>query len=393
VAQVRLVEIAKEFPGTEAAAVAGIDLTIEDGEFFVLLGPSGCGKTTLLRLIAGLEEPTTGELYIGERLANYTDPMRRNVAMVFQNYALYPHMSAEANIRFPLKMRRLPKEETASAIRDAARMLGLDATLLGRPVSQLSGGQRQRVALARAIVRKPAVMLMDEPLSNLDAMLRHQTREELLGLHRAMGTTVVYVTHDQVEAMTMGDRIAVMNEGRIVQVGTPAQVYDEPVDRFVGGFVGSPPMNFLAGRIERSDGRAVFVGPAVRIELPGQIAERIESARSDDHVLLGARPEAITIRPVALATEGGWRVEAVEQLGAERIVIVRSHRDLIRVRADRDLALSPGEDVTISIKPDDAHVFSPADGAARNVRCLKTAGAQLQETPDKLASRGELLTE
>src|SRR3954468_1788680 len=240
---VDLIQVSKRYGATEA--VASVSLGIEDHEFVVLLGPSGCGKSTLLKMIAGLEEISGGEIYIDGQLVNYVKPADRNVAMVFQNYALYPHMTVFDNIAFPLKMTGVPKAQTAEKVNAAARALGLETFLERRP-EQLSGGQRQRVALGRAIVREPAVFLMDEPLSNLDAQLRVQTREELLRLHARLQTTTIYVTHDQIEAMTMGHRIVVMRSGVIQQVGKPQQVYDNPVNTFVAAFLGSPRINLHA---------------------------------------------------------------------------------------------------------------------------------------------------
>jgi multiple sugar transport system ATP-binding protein len=246
VAQVRLEHISKTFGvGDEAvAAVADVSLSIEHHEFMILLGPSGCGKSTLLRTIAGLEDPTSGDVFIGDRRVNDVLPKERDVAMVFQSYALYPHKTVAANIEFPLKVRGVAKDERAEAARRAAEVLGLTEQMKRKP-GQLSGGQRQRVALARAIVRNPAVFLMDEPLSNLDAKLRGDTRAELVDLHRRLDSTFVYVTHDQVEAMTMGTRVAVLDRGRLQQVGTPREVYDRPATAFVAQFIGTPPMNLL----------------------------------------------------------------------------------------------------------------------------------------------------
>src|SRR3954449_10755051 len=243
-ASVELHRVSKRYSDDGAPAVAELDLGIEDGELFVLLGPSGCGKSTLLKLIGGLEEPSAGEIRIDGRLVNHVSPGRRDVAMVFQSYALYPHMTARENVRFPLRMAKVPRAEAVAAVEEAAGVLGLEA-LLDRKGGALSGGERQRVAVARALVRDPAVLLMDEPLSNLDALLRMHTREELLRLHRSVPGTIVYVTHDQVEAMTMGDRIGVMEHGRLAQVGSAMEIYDQPATRFVAGFIGAPPMSLI----------------------------------------------------------------------------------------------------------------------------------------------------
>ncbi len=317
--------ITKQFDGV--TAVEGIDLDIADREFMILLGPSGCGKSTLLRMIAGLEDPTEGEVWIGDVLVNDVLPKERDVAMVFQSYALYPHKTVRANIEFPLKVRKVPKPERAAAASAAAEALGL-GEYLGRKPGQLSGGQRQRVALARAIVRKPAVFCIDEQLSNLDAKLRGETRAELIALHQRLESTFVYVTHDQVEAMTMGSRIAVMSRGHIEQVGTPQEVYAKPASVFVAQFVGMPPMNIL---------------PAGSIE-PGM------------H-LVGVRPEHLRINddgPLSM------RVTLVEQLGHELLVtgLVDGRRIVIRQVAD---AIPPtiGSDVRIDASNDGRHRFDP----------------------------------
>ena len=266
-AEVTLKALTKSFKNI--TAVNSMDLAIRDGEFMVFVGPSGCGKTTALRMIAGLEEPTDGEILIGDRLVNDVSPKDRDIAMVFQNYALYPHMSVYDNMAFGLKLRKVPKAEIKSRVDEVAGMLGLQQ-LLDRKPKALSGGQRQRVALGRAIVRKPQVFLMDEPLSNLDAKLRVQTRNEIIKLHRRLGVTTIYVTHDQVEAMTMGDRITVMKDGLIQQVDTPLNLYNKPVNMFVAGFIGSPAMNFIQGKVE-GDGKAPGVQ---RRFLPGEAAGR-----------------------------------------------------------------------------------------------------------------------
>jgi len=273
VAQVRLEHISKTFGvGDEAvAAVADVSLSIEHHEFMILLGPSGCGKSTLLRTIAGLEDPTSGDVFIGDRRVNDVLPKERDVAMVFQSYALYPHKTVAANIEFPLKVRGVAKDERAEAARRAAEVLGLTEQMKRKP-GQLSGGQRQRVALARAIVRNPAVFLMDEPLSNLDAKLRGDTRAELVDLHRRLDSTFVYVTHDQVEAMTMGTRVAVLDRGRLQQVGTPREVYDRPATAFVAQFIGTPPMNLLpAGMWGTADVQVGIRPEHLRIESTGRL--------------------------------------------------------------------------------------------------------------------------
>lgn len=349
---IRIESVTKTYPAAESPAVDSVSLHLGSGEFFVLLGPSGCGKSTLLRLVAGLEDISDGAIYFGDRVVNYDSPADRNVAMVFQNYALYPHMTVRENVAFPLKMRGSRRAEAAGAVMDAARSLGLD-DLLSRRVGELSGGQRQRVAVARAIVRRPAAMLMDEPLSNLDALLRMQTREELLRLHKMVGGTVMYVTHDQVEAMTMGDRIGVMLSGHLVQVGTPRHVYNAPVDRFVAGFIGSPPMNFINGRLVSSGSALVFEASDLRLRLPVALA-RVANARPVvPTVTLGVRPESIS-----LELDGdGWLIDLVEDLGADRVVVARRGDVRVRARANAAQAIAEGHSVGLRFEPSGVHLF------------------------------------
>lgn len=285
-AQVILKQLTKSFKSV--TAVNSVDLEIKDKEFMVFVGPSGCGKTTCLRMIAGLEEATSGEIFIGDRLVNDVSPKDRDIAMVFQNYALYPHMSVYDNMAFGLKLRKVPKDQIKSRVAEAAQLLGL-TDLLSRKPKQLSGGQRQRVALGRAIVREPAVFLMDEPLSNLDAKLRVQTRAELIKLHRRLGITTIYVTHDQVEAMTMGDRIMVMCGGLVQQVDTPLGLYNKPANKFVAGFIGTPSMNFLNVKIE--DG-GIIDGGCFKVKAPADKAELLKPYVGKE-VEFGIRPEDI----------------------------------------------------------------------------------------------------
>ena len=291
-------------------AIHGIDLDIVDGEFLVLVGPSGCGKSTLLRMVAGLESISDGELHIGERYVNDLEPAQRDIAMVFQNYALYPHMSVFDNMAYGLRNKGTPKDEIATRVADAARILELEGLLDRRP-RQLSGGQRQRVAMGRAIVREPAVFLFDEPLSNLDAKLRVQMRIEVRRLQRSLGTTSVYVTHDQVEAMTMADRIVVMNEGRAEQIGTPLEVYARPASTFVAGFIGSPAMNLLPARSE--DAGLKLDGADTVISWPSDMD------RPADDVMLGIRPEDLRLEPNGILI-GALSVDLVEPLGAESLI-------------------------------------------------------------------------
>ena len=362
-ADVRLIDVTRRYVAGDEPAVDGVTLEVPDGELFALLGPSGCGKSTLLKLIGGLEEPDEGEIHIGDRLVNFVSPGRRDVAMVFQSYALYPHMTARENIRFPLKMRKVARGEAAEAVDRAASVLELDA-LLDRKVFSLSGGQRQRVAVARAIVRDPAVLLMDEPLSNLDALLRMHTREELLRLHRTVPGTILYVTHDQVEAMTMGDRIGVMERGRLAQVGTPLEVYQRPATRFVAGFVGTPPMSFVDGHLTREDGALEFRGEGVRLRLRDELAHAAASAGAErGGWSLGIRPEAVRVAP-SNGRPSAWRVDVVEDLGAECIVGLRHGRTFIRSRLAFGSRVAADGPVTVELPGDDVHLFA-ADG--RNV--------------------------
>ena len=318
-ASVSLRNVRKVYPGG-AVGVGGVDLEIQDGEFVVLVGPSGCGKSTTLRMVAGLEEISSGEISIGGRVVNEVLPKDRDIAMVFQNYALYPHMTVRENLAFGLKLRKVPKDEIERRIADAAAVLGIEPYLDRRPKA-LSGGQRQRVAVGRAIVRNPAVFLFDEPLSNLDAKMRTQMRVEIKRLHARLGATMIYVTHDQIEAMTMGDRIVVMEGGLIRQAGAPLEVYGHPANRFVAGFIGTPPMNFFEGRVERGAGGApAFRFGAAILPLPDAWRDRL-AAVADGPATLGVRPEAVA--PAADGAAGAAidaEVDVVEPMGAETYV-------------------------------------------------------------------------
>jgi multiple sugar transport system ATP-binding protein len=349
---IELIAVSKRYGPVQA--LAAVDLDIGDGEFLVLLGPSGCGKSTLLKIIAGLEDPTEGEVYIGGRLANYVRPGQRDVAMVFQNYALYPHMTVETNLGFPLRMRRRPKDEVGRRVAEVATLLGLSDKLAKYP-DELSGGQRQRVALGRAIIREPVAFLMDEPLSNLDALLRVQMRTELLRLHKRVGRTTVYVTHDQVEAMTMADRIVVLRDGVVQQVGTTSQVYGRPANRFVATFVGSPPMNLFRGRLVSADGGPAFLGP-VRVPLT-----RPAPAAADGEITLGVRPEAIELVGESDPGAQPGVVELIESVGADQYLSVSlgpEARAIARVGAERTFA--EGTKVHIRFAPSGIHLFDAA---------------------------------
>ncbi|MCD6140505.1 MAG: ABC transporter ATP-binding protein [Thermococcus sp.] len=307
-ARVLLKNVTKKFG--DVIAVRRLNLEIKDGEFMVLLGPSGCGKSTTLRMIAGLETPTEGEIWIGDQLVNEIDPTKRNTAMVFQSYALYPHMTVFGNIEFPLRMTGAPKQERAKKVKEVAEFLGI-SELLNRKPSELSGGQQQRVALARALVREPEVFLLDEPLSNLDAKIRTQMRFELKKLlSYDLGITTIYVTHDQVEAMTMADRIAVMNKGVLQQVGTPNEIFYKPANTFVGTFVGSPPMNLIEGEIIVKDNKTLFNAGEFLLELPIEMEAR-------EKVILGFRPQHVEVNKDAKEGFVKGKLLGIEKLGVE----------------------------------------------------------------------------
>jgi multiple sugar transport system ATP-binding protein len=341
-------------------AVKGIDLEIRDGEFMVLVGPSGCGKSTTLRMIAGLEAISGGTIAIDGAVVNDLLPKDRGIAMVFQNYALYPHMSLFDNMAFGLKLARTPKEEIMRRVTNAARILGLDQILDRKPAA-LSGGQRQRVAVGRAIVRDPKVFLFDEPLSNLDAKMRVSMRSEISKLHTRLKTTMIYVTHDQVEAMTMGDRICVMKDGRIMQVADPLTLYHQPENLFVAGFIGSPPMNLLRGRVQRREGRLVFVEQAetdaVFVPLTGALAQRAEK-NLDREVVLGLRPESIHEQPRgADTTPLRARVELSELMGSETNVYLKTGASTVIARLHTEHRFSVGDELTVHLALPKAHLF------------------------------------
>jgi multiple sugar transport system ATP-binding protein len=344
----------------EVTAVNDLSIQVQDKEFLVLVGPSGCGKSTGLRLIAGLEEITAGDIYIGDRRVNDVAPKDRDIAMVFQSYAHYPHMTVYDNLAFGLKLRRTPKAEIDRRVKEAAEILGLQ-NLLARKPKQLSGGQRQRVALGRAIVREPQVFLMDEPLSNLDAKLRVQTRAELIKLHQRLQTTVIYVTHDQVEAMTMGSRIAVMRDGVLQQLDTPQSLYDRPANTFVAGFIGSPSMNFFEGRIVNGDNDATFVdADSLKLEIPAERAAQLK-AHVGGEVVLGIRPEDIHHVAEREHAPAGQRanvqVEVVEPLGAELIVYLRAGPYEFTSRMDTRNRIKAGDRLAVVFDTAKLHVF------------------------------------
>ncbi len=343
------------FPGADAPTVPGIDLEIEDGEFMVLVGPSGCGKSTTLRMLAGLEEINDGKIFIGDRDITHTPPKDRDIAMVFQNYALYPHMSVADNMSFSLKMAKVPSDERKKRVEDAAKILGL-TEFLDRKPKALSGGQRQRVAMGRAIVRSPQVFCMDEPLSNLDAKMRVQTRTDIAKLQSDLGVTTVYVTHDQVEAMTMGDRVAVMMLGELQQVDTPLGLYDKPVNLFVAGFIGSPQMNLLSATAH--DGQAKVGDYLVPVD-PGA------SQKMKGNITVGVRPEAWR---AVTESEGGMpvKVTVVEELGADAFVYgtsgIEGTPNNIIVRVHGRDTVHKGETIYVTTDPQHVHVFDTDTG-------------------------------
>jgi ABC-type sugar transport system ATPase subunit len=345
---IELIEISKSYGRTRA--LESVDLDIGAGEFLVLLGPSGCGKSTLLKIVAGLEDPSDGEVYIRGRLANYLRPKDRDVAMVFQNYALYPHMTVGTNLGFPLKMRKFAASEVARRVRETAALLELSDQLDKYP-DQLSGGQRQRVALGRAIIREPVAFLMDEPLSNLDALLRVQMRTELLQLHRRVGRTTVYVTHDQVEAMTMADRIVVLRDGVIQQVGATGEVYGRPANRFVATFVGSPPMNLFQGRLVSQDGTRRFEG-MFSVDL------KVAPVRPDGDITLGLRPEAFHLAGLGEPGIIEAGVDLVESVGADAYLsITLGPGTTATVRVPTDAGVRDGQRIGLRVDPAAAHLF------------------------------------
>jgi multiple sugar transport system ATP-binding protein len=327
----------------DITVVKDFNVEIQDKEFMVLVGPSGCGKTTALRMLAGLETITEGEIRIGDRVINDMAAKDRDIAMVFQSYALYPHMTVYDNMAFPLQMQRMPRSEIDKRVKSAAKSLGLE-NFLDRKPRALSGGQRQRVALGRAIVRSPKVFLLDEPLSNLDAKLRGQTRIELKKLHRDLETTFVYVTHDQVEAMTMGDRIAIMNGGILQQVGTPGDIYDHPANLFVAGFIGSPTMNFVPATLQNSTAKA----SGFEVQLPKPVAAGKGT--------LGFRPEALTDR-ITDSNEFDMKVDVVERLGSDQFLYGTVGSDSVTARVDPRLKIESGDKVRLGLDVRSLHLF------------------------------------
>ena len=359
-AEVILKNLNKTFKNV--TAVDSMNLEIKDKEFLVLVGPSGCGKTTALRMIAGLEEATSGEIWIGDRQVNDISPKGRDIAMVFQNYALYPHMTVFDNMAFGLKLRKIPKSEIKQRVEDAAQFLGL-AQLLDRKPKQLSGGQRQRVALGRAIVREPNVFLMDEPLSNLDAKLRVQTRAELIKLHRRLGITTVYVTHDQVEAMTMGDRIVVMKDGLVQQVDAPLNLYNHPANTFVAGFIGTPSMNFIDATLTKNGDKYVVDTGSFKVTLPPSKVSDSLNAYMEKPVVFGIRPEDIfdkNLSGILVSTEGNTikaTVDVMEPMGATVTVYLTSGKNSIVATIDAETKASEDQAMALALDMEKSHIF------------------------------------
>lgn len=356
-AKILLDHVSKIF-GTKVVAVDDVTLEVKDGELLVLLGPSGSGKTTLLRLVAGLERPTSGNLYIGDQLVNEVSPGDRDVAMVFQSYALYPHMKVYDNIAFPLKVRKVAQDEIDKKVEETVRMLQIKE-LLDRYPKQLSGGQQQRVALARAIIRDPKVFLFDEPLSNLDAKLRVMARGFLKKLQKDLGVTSIYVTHDQAEAMSLADRIAIINKGSVFQLDEPSMIYRKPVNTFVAGFIGSPPMNFIEATLAEDHGLSMSIG-ALKIELPPFLSDAVRPKLKSSEVIIGARPEDLRgskLKPKGEKIVFDAEAYVVEHLGNQQYVTIELEGNRIMATADPEEPIRIGDHVWINIDPSRLHLF------------------------------------
>ncbi len=359
-ANLSLQHIYKIYQG-DVTAVKDFNLEIEDKEFIVFVGPSGCGKSTTLRMIAGLEDISKGELYIGDKLVNDVEPKERDIAMVFQNYALYPHMTVFDNMAFALKLRKVPKAEIEQKVTEAAKILDIEHLLKRKPKA-LSGGQRQRVALGRAIVRQPKVFLMDEPLSNLDAKLRVQMRTEIIKLYRKLQTTFIYVTHDQVEAMTMGTRIVVMKDGVIQQVDSPQNIYNYPANLFVAGFIGSPQMNFLEGKVEKEGNEVVAVFGDNKIVFPKEKAEiLVKEGYVGKTVTFGIRPEHLSDKSELIEANPNsivkGNVEVIELMGAESYIYTKCGKNSLNIRVEGTTKLKVGEVAKLYLRAERLHVF------------------------------------
>lgn len=378
-AEVILEKVGKTYPNG-VKAVLDANLEVKDKEFLVLLGPSGCGKTTTLRMIAGLEEITEGTIKIGGKVVNDVEPKDRDIAMVFQNYALYPHMSVYENMAFGLKLRKTPKPEIEERVREAARILGIEQ-LLDRKPKQLSGGQRQRVAVGRAIVRKPKVFLFDEPLSNLDAKLRVQMRAELKRLHQNLQATIIYVTHNQVEAMTMADKIVIMKDGIIQQIGDPYSVYFEPRNKFVAGFIGTPAMNFISAKLVSENGSVWVVKEDMKLLVPEDKVDKVKGLVGKD-ITFGIRPEDIYDKMYAVAPKDEYTVkgsvDVVEPLGSETLIHANIHGDDIVAKVDPKSRAVAGDKMDLVFDMSMMHLFDPE--TEENV----LAGTHQDATPENL---------
>jgi ABC-type sugar transport system ATPase subunit len=361
-ARVRFDKLRKVF-GRDVVAVAGLDFEIADGSFVSLVGPSGCGKSTALRMVAGLEEPTSGRLLFDDRDVTGLEPRDRDIAMVFQSYALYPHMSVRENLEYGLRKRRVPAAERDQRVGRIAAMLHIEPFLERKP-RQLSGGQRQRVALGRALIRDPQVFLLDEPLSNLDAKLRVHMRAELATLHARVGTTMIYVTHDQLEAMTLSDRIVVMNQGVVQQIGPPEEVYARPANRFVAEFIGTPSMNLMAGELAQEGGKARFRRDGVTVPLP----DSLTAAADARQVLLGIRPEDIRITADNGDATVPARVAVAELAGAEKYIYLDVAGMQVIARTDADSPVRGGDRVGLNFRPDRLHLFDGISDEAKAIR-------------------------
>ncbi len=358
---VRVVNLTKRFG--DVVAVDRVTFEVKDKEFVVLLGPSGSGKTTTLRMIAGLETPDEGEIYIGKQLVNDLPPKDRDIAMVFQSYALYPHMTVYENLAFPLRIRKYPKEEIDRKIREVAELLRI-SHLLNRKPKQLSGGEQQRVALGRALVREPKVFLMDEPLSNLDAKLRVYMRAELKKMQKELGITTIYVTHDQAEAMTMADRIAVYNRGRIQQMATPEELYHKPANLFVAGFIGAPGMNFFDAVLKRKNGEVILDAGEFKLTLPLSLIEAAHIEEMPIEVVMGIRPEHIRVHKEKVPQSIETEVYVVEPLGSETIIDFKMGETIYKIKYHGEMRLNTGDKIYIAFDLNKIHLFDKKTGKA-----------------------------
>ncbi len=362
-ANIILKNISKKYENNNFLTVKGINLEIFDKEFCVLVGPSGCGKSTTLRMIAGLEDITGGELYIDGKLMNEVPAKDRDIAMVFQNYALYPHMTVYENMAFALKLRKYPKNEIDKRVRDAAEILGIEV-LLNRKPKELSGGQRQRVAVGRSIVRKPKVFLFDEPLSNLDAKLRVSMRTEIKKLHKDLNATIIYVTHDQIEAMTMGDKIVAMNNGVIEQVADPINIYNRPISKFVAGFIGSPSMNFLNAEIIKKEKSLLVVGESFSLKIPEKFEAKLSNHISKK-IIFGIRPEDIFDKMFSMLAKdniASASVDLIERLGSETYLYLLIGKQKLTAKVGAENNTKIGQNIDIVFNMDKMHIFDPETG-------------------------------